>query len=62
MNDKHLFLGTDNGLLRINKRTGLIKDYLFPFIGQINEIALEDNVVWLGTSTGLIKFKWKRDL
>ena len=62
VNDKHLFLGTDNGLLRINKRTGLIKDYLFPFIGQINEIALEDNVVWLGTSTGLIKFKWKRDL
>ena len=40
----------------------LIKDYLFPFIGQINEIVLEEKIVWLGTSTGLVKFKWKRDL
>tara|TARA_B100000579_G_scaffold94832_1_gene74965 strand:+ start:1419 stop:3047 length:1629 start_codon:yes stop_codon:yes gene_type:complete len=62
VNDKYLFLGTDNGLIRVNKRTGLIKDYLFPFIGQINEIVLEEKIVWLGTSTGLVKFKWKRDL
>ena len=62
VNDKHLFLGTDKGLMRINKRTGLIKDYLFPFIGQVNEIVLEDKTVWLGTTTGLVKFKWKRDL
>ena len=62
VNDKHVFLGTDKGLMRINKRTGLIKDYLFPFIGQVNEIVLEDKTVWLGTTTGLVKFKWKRDL
>ena len=62
VNDKHLFLGTDKGLMRINKRTGLIKDYLFPFIGQVNDIVLEDKTVWLGTTTGLVKFKWKRDL
>ena len=62
VNDKHLFLGTDKGLMRINKRTGLIKDYLFPFIGQVNDIVLEDKTVWLGTTTGLVKFQWKRDL
>ena len=62
VNDQHIFLGTDSGLMRINKRTGLIKDYLFSFIGQVNEIVLEDKTLWLGTTTGLVKFKWKRDI
>ena len=61
-NDKYLFLGTDSGLLRINNRTGLIKDYLFSFIGQVNEIILQRNIIWLGTNNGLIRFKWKKDL
>ena len=62
VNDQHIFLGTDSGLMRIDKRTGLIKDYLFSFIGQVNEIVLEDKTLWLGTTTGLVKFKWKRDI
>jgi len=62
INDKFLFLGTEIGLVRINRKTGLIKDYLFSFIGQVNDIILKGNLIWLGTETGLIKFKWKKDL
>ena len=40
----------------------MFKDYLFSFIGQVNEIVLEDKILWLGTTTGLVKFKWKRDI
>jgi len=58
----HLFLGTVDGLVRINIKTGFIREYLFPFIGQVNEIVLNGKTVWLGTTNGLIKFKWKRDL
>ena len=31
-NDKFLFLGTRNGLSRINKSTGLVREYTYPFI------------------------------
>jgi ligand-binding sensor domain-containing protein len=57
-----MFLGTKRGLVRINLKTGFTREYFFPFIGQVNDIELDNNIVWLGTSNGLIKFKWKRDL
>lgn len=62
VNQKHLFLGTDDGLVRINKKTGFVREYNFPFIGQINELLLDGKTLWIGSSQGLIKFKWKRDL
>jgi len=62
LNDKFIFLGIESGLIRINKRTGLVRDYVFPFIGQVNDIILDGKEIWLGTSNGLIKFLWKRDL
>jgi len=61
-NDKFLFLGTIKGLYRINKKSGLVRDYQYAFIGQVNDIILEDNIIWLGTINGLLRFKWKRDL
>ena len=61
-NEKYLFLGTRKGLSRINKNSGLIRDYHFTFIGQVNDIILDDNIIWLGTINGLLRFKWKRDL
>ena len=62
INDKFIFLGTREGLTRINKRSGLVRDYNYTFIGSVNDIFLDKTIIWLGTSTGLIKFKWKKDL
>jgi len=62
VNKRYLFLATEDGLVRVNKKTGFVKDYSFSFLGQGNEIVLEGNTLWLGTSNGLVKFKWKRDL
>ena len=61
VNQKHIFLGTEDGLVRINKRTGFLREYEFPFIGQVNSMHLNGKTIWLGTSQGLVKFKWKRD-
>jgi len=58
----NIFLGTNDGIVRINQKTGFIKDYSFSFIGQVNEIIVEDKVLWAATNNGLIRFKWKRDL
>jgi len=62
INDKYLFLGTRRGFSRINKNTGIIRDYNYPFIGQVNDLILDDNLLWVGSTNGLLKFKWKRDL
>ena len=62
VNDKFLFLGTRNGFSRINKSTGLVREYTYPFIGQVNDMVLDENVLWIGSNNGLLKFKWKRDL
>jgi len=62
VHEKFIFLGLDNGLIKINKRTGLVSDYEFPFIGRVNDIILDGKEIWLGTSNGLIKFLWKRHL
>ena len=61
VNDKFIFLGLDDGLMKINKNTGLVKEYFFSFIGKVNDIALDKKAIWLGTSNGLINFKWRRD-
>ena len=62
VNDKYLFLGTENSLIRIEIKTGLIKDYAYEFIGKVNALILKENLIWLGTRNGLVKFKWKKDL
>ena len=62
LNDKFIFLGVEDGLIKINKKTGLVRDYVFSFIGRVNEIILDGKEIWLGTSNGLIKFLWKRHL
>mgnify|MGYP001283345992 CR=1 FL=1 len=62
INEKFIFLGTTNGLYRINIKTGQIKDYNYTFIGAVNDLILDDNILWVGSNNGLIKFKWKRDI
>ena len=62
VHEKFIFLGFDNGLIKINKRTGSVSDYEFPFIGRVNDIIVDGKEIWLGTSNGLIKFLWKRHL
>ena len=62
INENYLFLGTSNGLCRINIKTGQIKDYNYSFIGQVNDLILDDNILWVGSNNGLIKFKWKIDI
>ena len=62
VNKKFIFLGLDNRLIKIDKRTGFLKEYKFSFLGRINDIIIDGKEAWLGSSSGLIKFLWKRDL
>ena len=62
VNKKYIFLGLKDGLMKYNKHNGLVRDYFFPFLKNVNDIYINGKEIWLGTSNGLVKFLWKRDL
>ena len=58
---KFCFIGTDQSLFRINLKSHRIREYNFDFIGSVNSLAHIDKFIWIGTSEGLIRFKWRKD-
>ena len=56
------FIATEKGLFRINLKSHHIKEYNYGFIGSVNSIILKDKFIWLGTSEGLFRFKWRKDI
>mgnify|MGYP001327491682 CR=1 FL=1 len=59
---KYCFLGTEQGLFRINLKTHRMREYSFDFVGSVNSLAYMDKFIWIGTSEGLLRFKWRKDL
>ena len=59
---KFCFIGTNQGLFRINLRSHRIREYNFDFIGSVNSLEYMDKFIWIGTSEGLIRFKWRKDI
>lgn len=59
---KFCFIGTSQGMFRINLKSKRIREYNFDFIGSVNSIENIGKYVWMGTSEGLIRFKWRKDL
>ena len=56
------FIATEQGLFRINTKSHRVREYNFEFIGSVNTIKHFDKFIWIGTSEGLIRFKWRKDL
>ena len=59
---KFCFIGTNQGLFRINLKSHRVREYNFDFIGTVNSMAYMDKFIWIGTSEGLIRFKWRKDI
>ena len=59
---KFCFIATQQGLFRINQKSHRVREYNFEFIGSVNTIKHLDKFIWIGTSEGLIRFKWRKDL
>ena len=38
------------------------KEYNFDFIGSVNALEHLDKYLWIGSSEGLIRFKWRKDI
>ena len=39
-----------------------VREYDFDFIGSVNALEHIDKHLWIGSSEGLIRFKWRKDL
>ena len=59
---KFCFIGTEQGLFRVNMKSHRVREYDFDFIGSINALEHIDKYLWIGSSEGLIRFKWRKDL
>jgi ligand-binding sensor domain-containing protein len=58
---KYIFLATNDGFIRYDIKDRFISDYYYDFIGEIHDMKVDKKHLWLGTSNGLIKFKWTKD-
>ena len=59
---KFCFIGTVEGMFRVNLKSKRTREYNFEFIGSVNSIENVGKYIWMGTSEGLIRFKWRKDL
>jgi len=60
-NEQYIFMATNDGFIRYDLKDRFIHDYDYEFIGIIHDLVIDNNTLLLGTSNGLIKFKWTKD-
>ena len=54
-----IFVSTIAGLIKYDMRKKLMDIYNYPFIGQVHHMYIKGRKLWLGTSEGLISFRFK---
>ena len=59
---KQLFIITERGLTRLHMKKQFQRQYNYPFIGNVNDLYVTGERLWLATDNGLIQFSWKKDL
>ena len=59
---KQLFIITERGLIRLHMEKQFQRQYNYPFIGNVNDLYVTRDRLWLATDNGLIQFSWKKDL
>jgi len=62
VSDDYLWLIANNILFRIGRDGSSVRQYNYNFIGTLNDLYISGDYLWLGSSSGLIKFNWQRDL
>lgn len=61
LDDEHLCLGADNGILFYNLRTDLYESRPVKFPSDVRSMALSGKDLWIGTLNGLYKYDVKTD-
>jgi ligand-binding sensor domain-containing protein len=54
-----VFMATANGLVQYDMKKNLLDIFNYSFIGQVNDLYIRDRKIWLGTTEGLISYRFK---
>jgi ligand-binding sensor domain-containing protein len=58
----YCFIGTDYGIWQISIENGYSQLYDYPFIGSIQDMYIQRDILLIGSDNGLIKYLWKKNL
>ncbi len=56
-----IFFADSNRLIRYDMNDTIAIVYKYPFMGEVNDLYISHKTLWLGTSEGLISFKWTKE-
>ncbi len=54
-----LFIATVNGIVQYDMKNNLMDVLNFSFIGQVNDMYIKGRKIWLGTTEGLISYRYR---
>ena len=54
-----LFISTVNGLVKYDIRENLLETFNYPFLGRVNDMYIKGRKIWLGTSEGLVSYRFR---
>ena len=54
-----VFMATANGLVQYDMKKNLLDIFNYSFIGQVNDLYIRYRKIWLGTTEGLISYRFK---
>ena len=55
----NMFIATMNGLVHYNLKDKIVQVFNYKFLGRINKINIKTSKVWIGTSQGMISYRYK---
>ena len=54
-----VFIATKNGIVQYDMKKNLMDVFNYSFIGQVNDMYIKGRKIWLGTTEGLISYRYK---
>jgi ligand-binding sensor domain-containing protein len=54
-----VFIATENGIVQYDMKKNLMDVFNYSFIGQVNDMYIKGRKIWLGTTEGLISYRYK---
>ena len=55
----NMFIATMNGLVHYNLKDKIVQVFNYKFLGRINKVNIKTSKVWIGTSQGMISYRYK---
>ena len=54
-----VFIANENGIVQYDMKKNLMDVFNYSFIGQVNDMYIKGRKIWLGTTEGLISYRYK---